>query len=131
MPQAQGTFAIAMTPEPPYDSVEGVDLARVVFDKQFEGPLTATSKLHMIGVRGPVKDSAGYVAIERVTGTLEGKRGTFVLQHNGTMNRGALTLTVTVVPDSGTAELAGLSGSMGIQVVDGKHFYDFDYAFAR
>jgi len=74
-----------------------------------------------------VNGSAGYVAIERVTGTLDGKHGTFVLQHSGTMNRGASTLSVTVVPDSGTGELAGLSGRMNIQIVEGKHFYELDF----
>lgn len=71
--------------------------------------------------------SAGYVAIERVTGTLDGKRGTFVLQHSGTMNRGASSLSVTVVPGSGTGELVGLSGRTDIQIVEGKHFYEIDF----
>lgn len=124
---AKGTFEIHMTAEPPYDVVDGVSLGRVRFDKTFSGLLQATSTVHMLGARTNVDASAGYVALERVTGTLDGKRGTFVLQHTGIMNRGARTLSVTVVPDSGTGELAGLSGRMDIQIVDGKHFYEFEY----
>ena len=124
---AKGSFDITMHPEPPYDVVDGVTLARVRFDKQFTGPLDATSEVNMIGARTPVDGSAGYVAIERVKGTLEGKRGTFVLQHAGVMTRDTLSLSVTVVPDSGTDRLKGLSGRMAIQIVDGKHFYEFDY----
>ncbi len=116
-----------MAAEPPYDVVDGVSLARVSFDKRFAGALDATSGVQMLGARTPVEGSAGYVAIERVTGTLDGKQGTFVLQHSGVMTRGARTLSVTVVPDSGTGELKGLSGRMDIQVVDGKHFYEFDF----
>jgi len=123
----KGTFEVAMSPEPPYDVVEGVSLGRVALDKRFSGPLDATSKGQMIGARTPVEGSAGYVAIERVTGTLDGRRGTFVLQHCGAMTRAARSLSVTVVPDSGTGELAGLSGKMEIQIVDGRHLYDFEY----
>lgn len=126
----EGSFELTMSAEPPYDDVDGVTLARVAFDKRFSGPLDATSQVHMIGARTPVQGSAGYVAIERVRGTLEGKEGTFVLQHSGTMNRGASTLSVTVVPDSGTGALKGLSGRMDIRIADGKHFYTFDYELA-
>jgi hypothetical protein len=122
----KGTFDITVTPEPPYDVVDGVTLARARVDKRFVGPLDATSQVHMIGARTPVDGSAGYVAIERVTGTLEGRRGTFVLQHTGSMTRGALSLAVTVVPDSGTGDLKGISGRMDIQIVEGKHFYAFN-----
>ena len=127
---AKGTFEIQMSAEPPYDVVDDVSLGRVSFDKQFTGALEATSKVHMIGARTPTEGSGGYVAIERVTGTLEGKRGTFVLQHNGIMARGTRTLSVTVVPDSGTGELRGLSGKMDIQIVEKKHHYVFDYEIA-
>ncbi|MDQ3368974.1 MAG: DUF3224 domain-containing protein [Myxococcota bacterium] len=126
----KGTFEITMHAEPPYDAVDGVTLGRVGFDKRFVGPLDATSHVQMIGARTPVADSAGYVAIERVTGTLEGRRGTFVLQHSGVMMRGALALTVTVVPDSGTGELRGISGRMAIQVVEGQHRYELEYELA-
>jgi Protein of unknown function (DUF3224) len=124
---AKGSFDIAVHPEPPYDAQDGVTLARVRVEKRFAGPLDATSEVNMIGARTPVEGSAGYVAIERVAGTLDGKRGTFILQHTGAMTRGALSLSVTVVPDSGTGELQSISGHMAIQIVDGKHFYEFAY----
>jgi hypothetical protein len=126
----KGTFELTMHPEPPYDSAQGVTLARVRFDKRFSGALAATSEVHMIGARTPAEGSAGYVAIERVTGTLEGRRGSFVLQHNGVMTRGVASLAVTVVPDSGTDELSGLSGRMEIEIVEGQHCYAFDYQIA-
>ena len=127
---AKGPFDLTMRPEPPYDVVDGVSLARVRFDKRFHGALDAISDVNMIGARTAVDGSAGYVAIERVTGTLEGKRGTFVLQHTGLMTRGEPSLSVVVVPDSGTDQLKGLSGRMDIQIVDGKHFYELDYALS-
>lgn len=126
---AKGTFELTMTAEPPYSVIEGVSLGRVAFEKQFAGPLEATSHVEMIGARTPVDGSAGYVAVERVTGSLEGKSGTFVLMHTGVMTRGARALVVSVVPDSATGELKGLSGTMDIQIVDGKHTYDFAYTF--
>lgn len=128
MQQAKGTFEIQMSAEPPYDEVEGVPLARARFDKVFTGPLTATSVVHMTSARTPVEGSAGYVAIERVAGRLDGRSGTFVLMHTGVMDRGARSLTVQVVPDSGTGELKGLSGRMDIQIEAGKHSYVLDYA---
>jgi len=124
---AKGTFEITMQAEPPYEVVDDVSLGRVSFDKVFSGPLEATSRVAMIGARTRQEGSAGYVAMERVTGALGGKRGTFVLQHTGTMTRGVSSLSVTVVPDSGTGELATLTGSMQIAIVEGKHHYDFDY----
>jgi hypothetical protein len=126
----KGSFEVTMSAEPPYDTVDGVALARASFDKKFSGPLDATSKVHMLAARTKIEGSAAYVAIERVSGALEGRRGTFVLQHTGVMNRGAQSLTVTVVPDSGTGELEGLSGRMSIQIVEGKHLYELDYALA-
>jgi hypothetical protein len=124
---AKGTFQVKITPEPPYDVDGGVSLGRAAIEKVFSGPLEATAKATMIGARTKVESSAGYVAIERVTGTLDGKRGTFVLQHSGTMNRGVPSLTVTVVPDSGTGELEGIQGRMAIDIVDGQHFYSLEY----
>jgi hypothetical protein len=123
----KGTFEITMKPEPPYDVVEGVSLGRVAIEKHFSGGLAARSEVQMIAARTPVEGSAGYVAVERVTGTLDGRRGTFVLLHRGVMTQGARSLSVTVVPDSGTGELAGLSGGMDIQIVDGQHFYDLSF----
>jgi hypothetical protein len=125
--QVTGTFEIQMTPEPPYSTDDGVSLGRVHFDKQFSGGLEATSVGDMIGVRGPVAHSGGYVCIERVTGTLGGKRGSFVLQHNGVMDRGAASLACSVVPDTGTGELAGLRGKLAIEIADKRHLYAFDY----
>lgn len=96
-------------------------------DKQFHGDLEGTSKGQMLTAGTAVKDSAGYVAIERVDGTLKGQRGSFVLQHSGTMTRGAPQLVITVVPDSGTGQLVGLAGKMTILIADGKHSYEFEY----
>ena len=102
-------------------------LARMTIDKQFHGGLEGTSQGQMLSAGTAVKDSAGYVAIERVEGTLDGKKGSFVLQHTATMNRGEPSLTITVVPDSGTDELTGLGGILKIRMEEGKHFYDFAY----
>jgi hypothetical protein len=99
----------------------------MAIDKQFHGDLEATSKGQMLAAGTEVKGSAGYVAIERVSGTLHGHNGTFALQHSGTMTRGAFQLSITVVPDSGSGQLVGLAGQFAINIVDGKHFYDFDY----
>ena len=99
----------------------------MTIEKQIHGDLEATSKGQMLTAGTDVKGSAGYVAIERVTGALQGRTGSFVLQHTGTMTRGAFQLTITVVPDSGTGQLAGLTGTMNIIIADGKHSYDFDY----
>jgi len=96
-------------------------------DKKFSGDLEATSQGEMLAAMTAVKGSAGYVAIERVSGTLHGRHGTFVLQHSGTMTRGMPALSVTVVPDSGTEELTGLTGRMTIKIDAGNHFYEFDY----
>lgn len=98
-------------------------------DKQFHGELEAVSKGQMLGVRTAVKGSAGYVAMERVVGTLAGRTGSFVLQHSSTMTKGVPQQSITVVPDSGTDQLAGLAGSMTIDNADGKHAYNFEYWF--
>jgi hypothetical protein len=124
---AAGTFDVKLAPQPAGDDVV---LGRRTIDKQFHGDLEATSKGQMLAFGSAVKGSAGYVAMEHVIGTLHDKHGTFVLQHSGTMTRGEGALTVTVVPDSGTGELAGLSGSMRIDIADGKHSYAFDYTLA-
>jgi hypothetical protein len=120
-----GTFDVKLTPQPMVDNEDGI--ARMSIDKQFHGDLAGTSKREMLSAGTNVKGSAGYVAIERVTATLAGRRGTFVLQHTGTMNRGTPGLSITVVPDSGTGELAGIAGNMSIRIDNGKHFYDFEY----
>lgn len=123
---AAGTFEVQLTPQPPSDPNDK-SIGHMSGEKQFHGDLEGTSKVEMLSAGSPQKGSAGYVAMERVTGTLKGRSGTFVLQHSGTMNHGALELSVTVVPDSGTGQLAGLIGKMAINIVNGKHFYDFEY----
>ena len=128
--RAAGTFEVRLSPLPVYESAEGAMLARMSIDKEFKGDLAATSKGEMLSAGTAIKGSAGYVAIERVIGTLAGRRGSFVLQHNGLMNRGAPHLVITVVPDSGTGELAGLSGTMAIIIADGKHSYELDYSLS-
>ena len=127
MTRASGTFEVKLTPQAADDEAGVSTLGRLTIDKQFHGDLEATSLGQMLTAGTDVKGSAGYVAIERVTGTLHGRSGSFVLQHSGTMTRGALQLTITVVPDSGTAQLAGLTGKMAIKIADGKHSYDFEY----
>jgi len=127
--RASGPFDVTMSPEPHYETADdGIVLGRVSLTKQFHGDLEASSVVQMLSAGTGVKGSAGYVAIERVVGRLHGRAGSFVLQHSGTMTRGQATLAVSVVPDSGTDELAGLSGTMAIDIVDGAHFYAFDYA---
>lgn len=124
---AKGTFEVKLQPL----SFEGADpawkLSRMSIDKQIAGDLVATTKGQMVSVMTETKGSAGYVAIERVTGTLNGKKGSFVLQHNGLMNRGVPSLSVVVVPDSGTEELVGLEGEFKIIIEGGKHSYEFSY----
>jgi hypothetical protein len=122
-----GTFDVKIIPLAPDDKAADPTLGRMSIDKQFHGDLGGTSKGQMLTAGTDVKDSAGYVAIERVTGTLQGRSGSFALQHSGTMTRGAPQLTITVVPDSGTGQLVGLAGKMTITIVDGKHLYDFEY----
>lgn len=124
----RGEFEVKMAPLPTHDTAEGSLLGRRSLDKTYRGALTATAVGEMLSAGTAVKGSAGYVAIERVTGTLGGKSGTFVLQHSGTMNRGEPGLAIAVVPDSGTGELTGLTGKMMIEIQPGKHFYSFEYA---
>jgi len=124
---ATGTFDVKVTPQPTEDKSADPSLARLTLDKQFHGDLEGSSKGQMLAASTSVKGSAGYVAIERVTGTLRGRKGSFTLQHFGTMTRAAPHLVVSVVPDSGTDELTGLAGAMTIKIEDGKHFYDFEY----
>lgn len=124
---ATGSFTVAMKPLAEADTVEGVSLGRMSLDKQFEGDLVAVGRGQMLTALTPHKGSAGYVAIERVTGTLHGRAGGFVFQHTGTMDQGAQSLSITVVPGSGSGALAGLSGSLRIEIVDGRHLYRFEY----
>lgn len=113
------------------DSISAQAIGRMSIDKQYHGDLEATGKGQMLAIgTGAKGSSGGYVAMEWVKGTLLGRSGTFALQHSGTMTRGEYQLSITVVPDSGTDELLGLSGTMMITIVDKKHFYDFEYTFA-
>ena len=130
MNHVSGAFDVKLAPQEAYNKAD-TTLGRMSIDKQFHGAIEATSKGEMLSASTSVKGSAGYVAIERVTGTLNGKNGSFVLQHYATMTRGAPQLTITVVPDSGTGELEGLSGKMNIRIENGKHFYDFEYALGE
>lgn len=126
--RAAGPFDVKLTPMQPDEDSGGSNVGRMALDKQFHGDLEATSKGQMLAIRTDVEGSAGYVAMERVTGTLHGRPGTFALQHSGTMTRGAPHLSVTVVPDSATGELVGLRGKMDIQIAPGgKHSYEFEY----
>jgi hypothetical protein len=127
---ASGTFDVKVKPQSDEQS-DGPTVGRMTLDKQFHGDLDGTSKGQMLAYSTEVKGSAGYVAMERVNGSLQGKSGSFALQHSGTMDRGKPQLIITVVPDSGTGDLAGLSGKMTINIVDGKHFYEFDYTLAK
>jgi hypothetical protein len=124
---ARGTFDVKLSPQPPDDKAADSAVGRYLIEKQFQGDLEGTSRGQMLGANTTVETSKGYVALEQVTATLDGRRGTFVLQHSGTMTRGALQLSVSVVPDSGTGELAGLTGKMEIKIEGGKHYYDFEY----
>lgn len=124
--RASGTFEVRLSPQADGEA-GGACVARMLIDKRFAGDLVATSKGQMLAVRTPAEGSAGYVAMELVTGTLGGRAGTFVLQHSGTLERGAQRLSVTVVPDSATGELEGLEGRMEIAVAGGRHSYHFDY----
>jgi hypothetical protein len=127
---ASGTFEVKVAPQAPDDGADA-GLGRMALDKQFHGDLDGTSKGQMLAAMSSVPGSGGYVAMERVTGTLKGKSGSFVLQHSGTMTRGVPQMTVSVVPDSGTEQLVGLAGMMSIKIADGKHSYEFDYTITE
>jgi len=125
--RASGTFEVKMSPQEADMSV-----GRMTIDKQFQGDLVGASKGQMLMASSDsVKNSAGYVAIEKVTGTLNGRRGSFYLQHNGVMTRGVGELAITVIPDSGTDQLVGLRGKMNIIIAEGKHSYEFEYTLAE
>jgi len=126
--RATGAFEVKMARQPLVDGGAEPMLGRMSLEKTFSGDLQGTGKGEMLMAGTETKGSAGYVAIERVSGTLSGRAGTFVLQHTGTMNRGAPQLSVTVVPDSGTGQLSGLTGTLNIIIAGGKHSYEFDYS---
>lgn len=126
MTQANGTFEVKVTPQAPSPDDDSA-IGRLVLDKQFHGNLEATSRGEMLAVGTDVEGSAGYVALERVRGTLDGRHGTFAMQHIGTMTRGVPSLIVRIVPDSGTGELTGLAGTMNIIIAGGAHSYELEY----
>jgi len=129
MPHATGTFEVKLTPQD--DKSEDKTLGRMTIEKQWHGDFVGTSKGQMLTGGDLAKGSAGYVAIEKVSGNLNGRKGTFILQHSGTMTHGQLQLTISVVPDSGTDQLEGLTGKVMIKIDNGKHLYDFEYTLAQ
>lgn len=128
MNHATGPFDVKLAPQnPDHPQAEAAGLARMSLDKQFRGDLEATGQGEMLSVLDRTVGSGGYVALERVTGTLQGREGSFVLQHSATMNRSVAKMEIFVVPDTGTGQLAGISGSMTITIEDGQHLYNFEY----
>jgi len=122
-----GSFDVKITPLTLDDKDAGTRFARMALVKHYHGDLEAEAKGEMLTAGTAIKDSAGYVAIEKVAGTLRGRKGSFALQHSATMNRGVPQLSITVVPDSGTEELTGLTGSMTVQIDGAKHGYVFEF----
>jgi hypothetical protein len=129
--RATGPFEVKLIPFAPEGGAADASLGRMSIDKQFSGDLEGNSKGQMLTAGTAVENSAGYVAIEKVTGTLHGRSGTFILQHTGIMARGKGQLTITVVPDSGTGELTGLAGRMQIHIAGGKHSYELEYTLGE
>ena len=125
--RAKGTFEVKLNPLETYNQAAGAELGRMSIDKTFAGDLVGTSQGEMLTGGSPAEGSAGYVAIERVTGSLQGRRGSFLLQHSGTMTPTLQEATITVIPGSGTGELEGIAGTLSIEIEEGKHFYDFEY----
>ena len=130
MPRASGPFEVALKPLPMDEESDALLLGRMAIDKQFHGDLEGSSKGQMLTGGTTIKNSGAYVAVERVTGTLKGRKGSFTLAHTGVMNRGAPSLVITVVPDSGTEQLEGMKGTMTINIEAGKHLYQLDYTLA-
>lgn len=123
----KGSFEIKSQPLPGDETTQALGCMRMRFEKQFTGPLVAESVVAMMGMMNSSLGSGAYVALEKITGTLEGRKGSFCVQHSSSMNRGKPTQIISVIPDSGTEELQGLSGDMIIDIVDGKHFYTFNF----
>jgi hypothetical protein len=124
---AKGAFDVDMVPAEEPSTEDGVSLVRMTLAKTFSGDLDGTSDGQMLTARTPVEGSAGYVAIERVSGKLHGRTGTFVLQHSGLMSAAGQELSITVVPDSGTGELSGISGEFRLAFTEGAHQYELEY----
>lgn len=130
MPRATGPFEVSLKPLPMDTDSESQLLGRMSIEKQFRGDLEGSSKGQMLTGGTSIRNSAGYVAIERVTATLKGRKGSFALQHTGIMNRGVPSLVITIIPDSGTDQLEGLKGTMTINIEAGKHSYQLDYTLS-
>jgi|SRR5688572_21351788 hypothetical protein len=131
MKRATGSFEVSLQPLSNTEVSGDAMLGRMLLTKKFSGDLSGSARGQMLSAVTPIKGSAGYVAIDHVTAELDGRKGSFLLQHSGAMNRGVPTLSIMVVPDSGTGELAGLSGTLSINIIDGQHFYDFIYSISK
>ena len=127
MSRASGPFDVSLKPLPMDHDSGSEMLGRMSIEKQYHGDLEGTAKGQMLTGGTPIKNSAGYVAIEHVTGTLKGRKGSFILQHTGVMNRGSPSLAITIVPDSGAGQLEGIRGTMAIKIEGGKHSYELNY----
>jgi len=128
---AKGSFTVELKPQSKAVALDGVSLGRMSLTKELAGDIVGKSSGQMLTALTPTKGSAGYVAIERVSGTLHGKRGSFVLQHSGTMHEGQQTLSISIVPESGTDALIGIEGVFNIQVVEGNHNYELEYTLPK
>lgn len=128
---ATGTFDVSLTPQPAGEQPDGVALGRLSISKQYAGDLIGSGRGEMLSAVTQTKGSAGYVAIEHVSGSLHGREGGFVLQHSGSMDRGAQQLSITVVADSGSGQLAGITGRCMITIAEGKHSYEFEYSLPQ
>ena len=126
--RASGTFDVKVIPQGPPDAADGIALGRMSIDKTFHGGLVGTSQGEMLTGVAEASGAAAYVAIERVTGTLDGRAGAFVLMHQGTMTLDGQHLVIAIAPGSGTGQLAGIAGTLALRVVDQQHFYDLDYS---
>jgi len=129
MKRATGSFEVSLQPLSNAEVSSDAMLGRLLLTKKFIGDLAGSARGQMLSAGTTTRGSAGYVAIDQVTGTLDGRKGSFMLQHSGSMHRGVPSLSIKVVPDSGTDELMGITGTLSINVVDGRHFYDFLYSF--
>ena len=125
--RAQGTFVVKLSPLETYNQASDAKVGRMSIDKTFSGDFVASSQGEMLTGGSPAEGSAGYVAVERVTGTLQGLSGSFLFQHSGTMTPASQEATISVIPGSGTGELKGIDGTLSIEIEDGQHFYDFQY----
>jgi len=124
---ATGEFSVQVTPDGDNDKAPGSTLGRMLLSKELHGDIEGTSKGQMLTVGTDLKGSGAYVAVERITGTLHGRSGSFALQHSGTMSSAGPFLNITIVPDSGTGQLTGIAGKMNITIANGKHSYDLEY----